>query len=149
MCSSVLLRFIFWHPLNSVTGWFFDYMEFNMDIAMLPFSQLPWFSTTEDIRFSFFQVNIMELDASAHFFWWHLLVLTIFLSTIFLAMPFICASGFLMCFNLPTVCFIIPQYCGSLAGVWTRSFPSRAFELLQGSEWEMKWRAQCHSERLK
>lgn len=37
MCFSVLLWFIFWHHLNSVTGWFFDYMEFNMDIAMLQF----------------------------------------------------------------------------------------------------------------
>lgn len=40
-----------------------------MDIAMLQFLQLHWFSTTENVRFSFFfQINIMQLDASANFF---------------------------------------------------------------------------------
>lgn len=68
MCSSGLLWFIFWHPLNSVMGWFFDSVEFNMDMAMLQFLQLCWFSTTESVRFFFFLINIMQLDSSANFF---------------------------------------------------------------------------------
>lgn len=70
MCSSSLLWFISWHPLNSVTGWFFDSVEFNMDIAMLQFLQLRWFSATANVRFSFifFQINITQLGASANFF---------------------------------------------------------------------------------
>lgn len=90
MCSSGLLWFIFWHPLNSVMGWFFNSVEFNMDIAMLQFLQLHWFSTTENVRFSFFffQIYMMQLYASAYIFllllFWHLLVLVIFIFAFFL-----------------------------------------------------------------
>lgn len=93
------------------------------------------FSTTEDIMFSFcwcggflfvcstfvcmclllfclvgFVFPKLKLCNWMHLsiFLWHLLVLTIFLFTFFLPMPFICTSGFFMCFNLSRVCSIIP-----------------------------------------
>lgn len=70
-------------------------------------------------------------------FWWHLLVVTNFLFTFLLAVPFIHTSSLFMWFSLSRVSSLITKYYGRHSWLWIKTlvvehslFQSRAFELL-------------------
>lgn len=83
-----------------------------------------------------FQANTMLLDACSHILV-TFLVMTNFLFTFLLAVPFIHTSDLFMWFSLSRVCSLIAEYYGSHSWLWVKSlvfehslFKSRTFELL-------------------
>lgn len=119
---------LFFGILYTLSRGVFLTMELNMDIAMLWFLQLHWFFTNGDIRFTLFLLipcHWMHLTI----FWWHLLVVTVFLFTSLLCLS--CAPQVhFMWFILSRICSIIPEsllIMKSLAVVWIQSSVSGVF----------------------